>query len=102
MHIKIQVIEKDEKFWLYTASGVGQPNPAGDRLQRTKPLPIDSWVYENEEDAGEAAGLLQEYLDDYERKKDKRIRKSKRLSDIEDKYREHIRLYGRDDTNRKT
>ena len=102
MHIKIQVIEKDEKFWLYTASGVGQPNPAGGRLQRTKPLPIDSWVYENEEDAGEAAGLLQEYLDDYERKKGKRLRKSKALSDIEDKYREYIRLYNKDDINRKT
>ena len=53
-------------------------NPVGTRLEKGKPLPVTSYEYDNEEEAREAAGKLQQYHDEHEsrRRPSKRRRRS--------------------------
>lgn len=89
MSVRVIVKDTDKGYKLYVASPCGE-NPAGDRLARGKPLPNDRWEYDNEEEAKNAARGLQIYIDQYERKREKGIRKSKKLEEQENKLREHI------------
>ena len=89
MSVRVVVKNTDKGYKLYVASQCGE-SPAGDRLARGKPLPNDRWEYENEEEAKNAARDLQIYIDQYERKRAKGIRKNKKLEEQEDKLREHI------------
>ena len=99
MPVRVIVKNSDKGYKLYVASSGGE-NPAGDRLARGKPLPNDKWEYDNEEEAKNAAKELQIYIDQYERKRSKGIRKNKKLEEQEDKLREHVaRCYA---FNRKT
>jgi hypothetical protein len=90
MSIRIVVKNINEKYRLYVDSGMGYHLPAGDRLERGKPFPNDSWEYEDEEEAKEAARGLQLYIDTYEKRKKKGVRKNKRLEEQKEKLREHF------------
>jgi|TARA_Y100000310_G_scaffold42208_1_gene39472 hypothetical protein len=92
MSVRVIVKNTDKGYKLYVASPCGE-NPAGDRLARGKPLPNDRWEYESEEEAKNAASGLQIYIDQYERKREKGIRKNKKLEEQENKLREHVARY---------
>ena len=87
MSIKVIIKQTEEGYRLFIRSCAGD-NPAGNRLERGKPLPNSKWVYEDEEEAKLNAIELQYYIDQYERKKNKSIRKNKRLEEEEKKYRD--------------
>jgi hypothetical protein len=89
MSVRIIVKSSDMRYKLYVVSQCGE-SPAGDRLARGKPLPNDRWEYENEEEAKSAARGLQIYIDQYERKREKGIRRNKKLEEQENKLREHV------------
>lgn len=89
MSVRIIVKSSNREYKLYVVSQCGE-SPAGDRLARGKPLPNDRWEYDNEEEAKSAARDLQIYVDQYERKRAKGIRKNKKLEEQENKLREYV------------
>ena len=93
MSIRVTVKEINGRFDLYTDSGIGHEHPAGGRLERGDPLPSYEWSYEHREDAEQAAKELQQYIDDYEKKRKKGIRVNRRLEDQERKLQEYIHKY---------
>ena len=99
MSVRVVIRKTIRGYSLYIQSCGGE-SPAGSRLARGKPLPIDKWDYEDEEEAKINAIELQLYIDNYEKKKQKSIRKNKRLEEEERKYREIIARHNA--TNRKT
>tara|TARA_B100000902_G_C27307759_1_gene916532 strand:+ start:813 stop:1112 length:300 start_codon:yes stop_codon:yes gene_type:complete len=99
MSVKVVIRKTITGYRLYIKSCGGE-SPAGNRLLRGKPLPNDKWEYEDEEEAKINAIELQLYIDDYENKKQRGIRKNKRLEEEERKYREVIAKHNA--INRKT
>ena len=89
MSVRISVKNNDGKYRLFVISVCGE-SYAGNRLARGKPLPNDRWVYDDEDEAKEAARGLQLYIDRYERKRNKKTTKNKRLEEQEEKLREYI------------
>jgi|TARA_R110000751_G_scaffold96275_4_gene187859 hypothetical protein len=90
MSVRITVKEINGRFDLYTDSGIGYEHPAGGRLKRGDPLPSNEWSYEHREDAEQAARELQQYLDDYEKRRKSGIRTNRNLEEQERKLQEHI------------
>jgi len=90
MSVRITIKEINGRFDLYTDSGHGVEHPAGGRLERGDPLPSNEWSYEHREDAEQAARELQQYIDDYERRRKKRTRTNKRVEEQERKLQEYI------------
>jgi hypothetical protein len=90
MSVRITVKEIDGRFDLYTDSGHGVEHPAGARLERGEPLPNKEWSYEHKEDAEQAATELQQYIDDYEKRRKTGIRANKNLEAQERKLQEYI------------
>jgi len=89
MSVRISIKNDDGRYRLLVISVCGESH-AGNRLARGKPLPNDRWVYDDEDEAKEAARELQIYIDRYERKRQKTTRKNKRLEEQEEKLRKHI------------
>lgn len=85
--------EIDGRYCLYIRSIGGIDSPAGSRLGRKDPIPVDRWDYTHKEDADRAAEVLQRYIDEYEAKKEKRIRKNKRLEEQEDKLKDYLHRF---------
>lgn len=89
MSIRITVKEINGRFDLYTDSGIGYEHPAGGRLERGDPPPSNEWSYEHREDAEQAAMELQQYLDDYEKRRKKGIRVNRGIEEQERKLQEY-------------
>ncbi len=90
MSIRITVKEINGRFDLYTDSGIGHELPAGGRLERGDPPPSNEWSYEHREDAEQAARELQQYLDDYEKRRRKGVRVNRKLKEQERRLQEYI------------
>jgi hypothetical protein len=59
--LKILVVERDDMHCLMVQS-LGGLNPAGWRLQRGEPMPVDEFEFLDLNDAIEARNKLQEYV----------------------------------------
>ena len=57
----VAVVEEPEGWRLYTVGDCGVL-PAGSRLLRAKPWPVDRFIFDTKQDATDAAEALAEYL----------------------------------------
>lgn len=99
MSVRVVIKKTEEGYKLYIRSCAGE-SPAGSRLGRGKPLPNSKWIYQDEEEAKINATELQRYIDQYESKKDKSLRRNKRLEEEENRYRNILARHNA--INRKT
>lgn len=52
-----------QRWQLMVVTGGGSPEPAGHRLERGDPLPIDKFVFDDAGEAKRAEERLQKYID---------------------------------------